>query len=479
MPDLWRASESGSADEVELPPLSNADSHREFGSGKKYLILFIVSWNCLVVTFSSTSLLVATPEIASDLKTTTEIINATNAGVLVAMGCSSMIWSPLAEIVGRRHSYNAAIFFMLATSIGTAVATNLPGFTALRVLSGLTGTYFMVAGQTIIADIYEPLVRGRAVGFMQVGSVAGSAIGKPFNDNDRLNKLTRPTGPCISGILITFSHWRSIYWLQTSMTGLGFALSFFFIPTIRSEVEQLHGKLSPAERSVSGVLKRFNPTKIFKQFLRPQVFLADLTCGFLAVSQYGLLTCVRHIITPRFHITTPLISGLFYIALGMGFIVGSVLGGRMSDHAVKRYLTKRDGTRLPKDRLNSGLVYLLAVLPISLLLYGWSLEKKIGGLALPIVMAFWIGVGLMGAWNGLNTYTAEVFPAERSEVVCSKYVLQYAFGATISATIVPLLNATGVGWTFTICTFLKIFGGAIVIFIARIVPNTGVWEYKG
>lgn len=45
----------------------------------------------------------------------------------------------------------------------------------------------------------------------------------------------------------------------------------------------------------------------------------------------------------------------------------------------------------------------------------------------------------------------EIFPAERSEVVCSKYVLQYAFGATISATIVPLLNATGVGWTFTIC----------------------------
>ncbi|KAF5263611.1 hypothetical protein FOXYS1_5640 [Fusarium oxysporum] len=462
MPTLWLTNESGSADEVEFSPPSNTDGQQELGNRRKYLILFITSWNCLVVTFSSTSLLVATPEIASDLKTTTEIINATNAGVLAAMGCSSMIWSPLAELIGRRHSYNAAILFMLATSVGTAVATNLLGFTALRVLSGLTGTYYMVAGQTIIADIYEPFLRGRAVGLMQVGSVAGTAI-----------------GPCFSGIIITFSHWRSIYWLQCSMTGLGFVLSFFFIPTIKSEVQQLHGKLSASERSVSGVLKRFNPSKILKQFLRPQVFLADLTCGFLAISQYGLLTCVRHIITPRYHITTPLISGLFYIAPGMGFIVGSVLGGRMSDHAVKRYIVKRGGSRLPKDRLNSGLVHLFFVLPVSLLLYGWSLEKEIGGLALPIVMAFWIGVGLMGAWNGLNTYTAEIFPAERSEVVCSKYVLQYAFGATISATIVPLLNATGVGWTFTICTFLKIFGGLIVIFLARVVPNTGVWEYKG
>ncbi|KAF5655027.1 FMS1 involved in the biosynthesis of pantothenic acid [Fusarium sp. NRRL 25303] len=310
MPTLWRTNESGLTAEVEFPPASNTDRQQAFGNGRKHLILFIVSWNCLIVTFSSTSLLVATPEIAYDLKTTTEIINATNAGVLVAMGCSSMIWSPLAELIGRRHSYNAALLFMLATSIGTAVAINLPGFTALRVLSGLTGTYFMVAGQTIIADIYEPLVRGRAVGFMQVGSVAGSAI-----------------GPCISGIIITFSHWRSIYWLQSSMAGLGLILSFYFIPNIESEVEQLHGKLSESEQTLSGVLKRFDPRKILKQFLRPQVFLADLTCGFLAISQYGLLTCVRHIITPRYHIATPLISGLFYIAPGMGFIVGSVLGG--------------------------------------------------------------------------------------------------------------------------------------------------------
>jgi MFS family permease len=43
----------------------------------------------------------------------------------------------------------------------------------------------MVAGQTIIADIYEPFLRGRAVGLMQVGSVAGTAIGKPCSSAHR------------------------------------------------------------------------------------------------------------------------------------------------------------------------------------------------------------------------------------------------------------------------------------------------------
>lgn len=35
----------------------------------------------------------------------------------------------------------------------------------------------MVAGQTIIADIFPPVTRGRAVGCLMVGGVAGTAIG--------------------------------------------------------------------------------------------------------------------------------------------------------------------------------------------------------------------------------------------------------------------------------------------------------------
>lgn len=119
-----------------------------------------------------------------------------------------------------------------------------------------------------------------------------------------------------------------------------------------------------------------------------------------------MITSVRQIINPRFNLSTPLISGLFYIAPGVGFFVGSVVGGRLSDRTVKKYIAKRDGVRLPEDRLNSGLIGMFVVLPISMLLYAWGLEKGVGGLALPIVAAFWIGVGLMGSFNSLNTYTA-------------------------------------------------------------------------
>lgn len=124
---------------------------------RKCLILFVVSWMTLTVTFSSTSLLPATPEIATEFSTTTEILNVINAGVLIAMGFSSFIWGPVSNVFGRKNAYNAAIIVLCGCSAGTAVAINLRMFIAMRLLSGFTGTFFMVAGQTIIADIFQPV----------------------------------------------------------------------------------------------------------------------------------------------------------------------------------------------------------------------------------------------------------------------------------------------------------------------------------
>lgn len=151
---------------------------------RKCLILFVVSWMTLAVTFSSTSLLPATPEIADDFSTTTEILNVINAGVLIAMGFSSFIWGPITDLFGRRNAYNAAIMVLCACSAGTAVAINLHMFIAMRLLCGFTGTFFMVAGQTIIADIFEPVSKtfkvflsGRAAADIHVSGRARDSCG--------------------------------------------------------------------------------------------------------------------------------------------------------------------------------------------------------------------------------------------------------------------------------------------------------------
>ncbi|PKX98465.1 putative MFS transporter [Aspergillus novofumigatus IBT 16806] len=405
-----------------LDPEKNTQDTLHLPLWRKCIILFIVSWMTFVVTFSSTSLLPATPEIATEFNTTPELLNVTNAGVLLAMGFSSLIWGPVTALLGRRVAYNIAIGALCGV------------FTAFRVLGGLTGTSFMVQGQTILADIFEA-VRGTAVGFFMAGTVTGRRL----------------VGPCIGGLVVTFAHWRVIFWVQVAMAGLGLVLSLLFVPEV--EKREAEGEGVPRPSSLREVLAMFNPVRIFRQWLYPNVFLCDLTCGLLAIFQYGLLTSAREIFNPRFNLTSALVSGLFYLAPGAGFLLGSILGGRLSDRTVKR--------------LNSGLATLCVVLPIAVLVYGWTLEKRAGGMAVPVIAAFWAGVGLMGSFNGLNTYAAEAIPERRSEVISGKYIVQYLCSAGSSAAVVPLVKVIGVGWTFTICVVLSLLGGGFVFCITR------------
>ncbi|KAL4806407.1 major facilitator superfamily domain-containing protein [Aspergillus unguis] len=416
---------------------------------RKGIILFVVSWMTLAVTFSSTSLLPATPEIASEFDTTSETLNITNAGVLLAMGFSSLLWGPLTLILGRRISYNIAVAVLVGCSIGTAGSRNMAMFTAFRILGGFTGTSFMVSGQTVLADIFEPEVRGTAVGFFMLGSVTGPAI-----------------GPCIGGVIVTFASWRYIYWLQTAMAGFGLVLSLIFVPEVQQEAGLGIEEKEKKKITLRYALRVFNPMRVFRLWLYPNVFLSFFTCGLLSTYLYALLSSARTIFNPRFNLTTALVSGLFYLAPGGGFLFGSILGGRLADRAVKRYIRKR-GFRLPQDRLNSGLFMLYLVLPGATLVYAWTLDQEVGGMAVPIIAGFVGGTGLMGSFNGLNTYAAEALPAHRAEVISGKYIIQYIFSAGASALVVPIINRIGVGWTFTISACMTLLGAVLVTIIAR------------
>lgn len=71
---------------------------KSLSSSRKWTILFIVSWMTLVVSYSSTCLFPAIDEIGAEFGVKAETINAANAGVLIAMGSSSFLWVPIANV---------------------------------------------------------------------------------------------------------------------------------------------------------------------------------------------------------------------------------------------------------------------------------------------------------------------------------------------------------------------------------------------
>ncbi|KAI1486759.1 synaptic vesicle transporter [Biscogniauxia mediterranea] len=434
---------------------STCSPHLDLPLWHKCLVVLVASFTTLSVTFASTSLFPLTAEIAASLGTTEARVAVVNALVLFTMGCSGFVWGPVGRQFGRKNAWLAASAAFLVCTVGTGLSPRAGGskatafrvFVAMRILSGVQGTFFHVAGQTWLADIFVPTQRGTATGFFLVGTVFGPAF-----------------GPCISGIMTTFSHWQSILWLQTAMIGVGMILSVIFLPDIRTEQDtHTHG----FKQKFVAFLKDTNPSKVFQVMFLPNVFLTDLSCGLLSWCQYTLLAAPRHLLNPRFGLTTPLVSGLFYIAPGVGFLLGTVVGGRFSDMTVKKWIKTRDGLRLPQDRLHSGIISFFFITPVSSLLYGWGLQYEVGGLALPIVTAFFCAAGLLMAFASVNAYCAEVLPKRRTEVIASKYLIQYTFAAAGSATIVPLIDAIGIGPASTISVAFVLLAGVLTLTTAK------------
>lgn len=68
---------------------------------RKCLIVFVTSWTTLAACFSSTSLLAASKEISEDLNTTSQVVTLSTAGLLLAMGLSALVWSPIASVSSK------------------------------------------------------------------------------------------------------------------------------------------------------------------------------------------------------------------------------------------------------------------------------------------------------------------------------------------------------------------------------------------
>lgn len=64
-----------------------------------------------------------------------------------------------------------------------------------------------------IRDIYRPTERATAMGWFLSGTLIGPAI-----------------GPFLGGIIVTYTSWRVIFWVQTGLSGLAVLGTFFLLP---------------------------------------------------------------------------------------------------------------------------------------------------------------------------------------------------------------------------------------------------------
>jgi len=257
-------------------------------------------------------------------------------------------------------------------------------------------------------------------------------------------------GPFVGGIIVTFKSWRVIFYLQTALAGAALIGAYFLLPETahRMKSDDLVGL--PFNAKAKALWGMSNPWRVVRLYKYPNLIVVALASSSLVWNMYSLLTPIRYVLNPRFNLTTPIQSGLFYLAPGCGYILGTFFGGRYADYITVSWTTKRNGVRVPEDRLRSAIPFMGIAIPTCMLIYGWSIEKRFGGIALPVIMMFCQGVAQLFCFPSLNTYCLDVMQAHSAEVIAGNYMIRYWFAALGSATVLPAVEKIGVGWFSTI-----------------------------
>ncbi|SCW03427.1 LAFE_0G10176g1_1 [Lachancea fermentati] len=424
-------------------------SIEQFTERKKKFIVAISSAACFLTPMAGLAFLPAVSTIAERFHTTGSIINVSNAiyNVFMALSC---FWAPFSDSYGRKPTFLLCMTFCVISTVLVACSQNLAMFFVFRASTAFFGTAFFSIGAQIIGDIYPPERRGGAMGW----NIAGSQIGPPL-------------GPTFGAIIVTYTTWRWIFFILAILGGIVLVLAFLFLPETLPESKhqialrnynQSEEVLNNPEKRKKFIFVPFNITRPITSLRYPTLLLAGIASSALMYNMYCLLTPIRYVIDPRFNITLPLYGGLFYLAPGTGYLLGSFVGGRLSDYQVRKSIAKR-GRRVPEDRLRITLIFYGLLSPASVIIYGWSLYYKKGGYPLPIICMFINGFCQTSAFPSINSYCIDSMASKiGGGAVGGNYMIRFFASAVASATCLIAIEDIGIGWTSTISGLVLIVG---------------------
>ena len=151
--------------------------------------------------------------------------------------------------------------------------------------------------------------------------------------------------------------------------------------------------------------------------------------------------------------------GLCYLPFGCGCALASFINGKMLDHNFQRVarqigfkIDRKRGNDLrhfPIERARLEIIWPLLSFGLACVLcYGWVLEKN-ANLAAPLVLQFFIGLCVNGAFNILSTLVVDLYPQSPSTATAANNLVRCFMGAGGTGIINIMIESMGRGWCFT------------------------------
>ncbi|KAI0154980.1 major facilitator superfamily domain-containing protein [Xylariaceae sp. FL1272] len=466
----------------------SAPPYSIFDRRQKALIVTLASTAASFSGLASNIYFPALPAVAADLKVSVELVNLTVTSYLILQGLAPSLWGPLSDVKGRRLTYCCTFLVFLGACIGLAETKTYATVAVLRCLQSSGSASTIAVGAAVIGDITTREERGGYMGVFTAGLLVPNVI-----------------GPVIGGALAGSLGWRSIFWFLTIYSGTFLLFLVLLLPeTLRAIVGD--GSSGNAGRFVKYPLAVYQKTtKVnFTQLPEPPLTArktkidilgpfrilsskqAAPLIGFLAV-YYTVwqmsITAMATLFETQYGLGITQV-GLTFIANGSGAIVGTLVTGKLLDADYRRVQTANkaygseielgtengeitappqsnqpDGLDFPLEKARLRLLPLFALLQCAaIIVFGWTIQHSVH-IAVPIVTTFITGWTVVSTQSAVTTYLVDAFPEHKASATASLNLARCLLAAGGTSLVIPLVNAVGVGWTFTITVAAQLVAG--------------------
>ncbi|KAM0194467.1 hypothetical protein ACHAPC_000941 [Botrytis cinerea] len=457
-----------------------------FTASQKKMIVLTGSMASLFSPMSTSIYYPSLSQIAKDLHVSDAKISLTVTLFLVIQGLAPMMIAGLSDKAGRRPAYIICFIIYFFTTLGLGLQNSYPALIALRCLqsAGSSGTVALANG--LVGDIITSSERGTYVAWASLGSILGPMV-----------------APIIGGILGQYAGWHWIFWFLLIYSCIVFIPLILFLPeTCRNLVDD--GSIPPpflcmnitdhirhSNRRKKGIPLDAEKLTALRKNYKLQVpnplstlkVVADKEAGLLLGAAGISLACYYAISTGAssqfgsLYGFSQLKVSLMFIPVGAGSLVSAFTTGKIVDFNYRRYAKihkfpliknrQMDLTSFPieKARLEISLpLFYLGALAI--IAYGWVMGHHVS-IAGPVILLFVIGYTLVASFQVLNILMVDIYPGKPATATAANNVVRCELGAIATAVIVPMVNAIGTGWSYTILALLFVIYGPVLIIIMR------------
>jgi EmrB/QacA subfamily drug resistance transporter len=187
------------------------------GEYSRSLILVVVTIGTFLNPFTGSSINLALPLIGEEFAIDAIVLSWIPASYLLSTAIFLLPAGMLGDIVGRARVFGWGTLIYTIASALTIFTPSAPALLAFRFLQGLGSAMLFGTAIAIIAELYPPGERGKALGINVTAVYAGLTL-----------------GPFFGGLLTQFFGWRSIF-LVTVILGSVVLLNVSRFPALLNE----------------------------------------------------------------------------------------------------------------------------------------------------------------------------------------------------------------------------------------------------